>query len=87
MQIITIDQVFQMLAEANGLCSKLVKVLFDISFNEIFANIGVVISSLSQGDLNTFMVTAITLIGLIIFVYRLARKKLLTFINFLSDEF
>ena len=87
MQLFTIEQAFQMLAEANDLYSKLAKVLFDVSFKEIFANFGVIFSSLTQGDLKTFIMATITLLGLIIFVYRLARKKLLTFINYLSDGF
>ena len=87
MQLFTIEQVFQTLIEINVLCNKLVNVLFDVSFKEIFANFGVIFSSLIQGDLKTLIVAAITLLGLIIFVYRLARKKLLTFINFLSDGF
>lgn len=75
MQLFTTEQVFQMLIETNNLYGKLVKVLFDTSFKEIFANFGNVFSSLVQGDWKTLIVSAITLIGLIILVYRLARKK------------
>lgn len=75
MQLFTTEQIFQVIIDANNLYSKLAKVIFDTSIKEIFTNFGNVFYSLMQGDWKTFIVSAVILIGLIVFVYRLVRKK------------
>ena len=75
-----------MLVEANNLYRKLTKVLFDTSIKEIFANLGNVFNSLAQGDLKTFLVSSFILIGLVVFIYRLARKKPFMAIRSIFDK-
>lgn len=75
MQIFTLEQVLQTYIQAQDLVNKLVGVLLAASFREIFNNLGIAFSSLTHGDWNTLAVSIFILFGMIVFVYRLARKK------------
>lgn len=86
MQLFTTEQVFQILVKTNRLYSQLVRVIFETAFKEIFANFGNVFYSLMQGDWKTFLASALILIGLIVFIYRLACKKAFMAIRSIFDK-
>lgn len=83
MQIFSVDQIIQMVVATMDINSKLFGALLNAVGENIITNFSHFWVSLMSGDLKSVLVFGFMLLSIIIFGYRIVRKKLFSSISYL----